>query len=599
MRTSPSILRWIWLAVLLTLAALAAAFFLLSLGRLHDSQRNLVPQVLVGGTIMLLALGAYLLRFHPELLSPPPTRLGLVLLVLIGLALTGVYALYARPFLTLPYDLASWSEGFFITDIIKWRVGAKLYLPALDSNSSAYTPGAPAVTYFLAWLFRRSASIVFYRYLQQAYLGLAALFAAAAAWHLARLANSDTKLRRSRLWLVFFALASFLFATNRTTNAFNIFLHTDSMAVLAATLAFWLMLKHATTRNPRWLWAMAAMPSLAFLVKQNQAIWAIVYVIYLWLDGGYSWRYTLAFGAACLGVLAATLGACLAFWGQPFYYWVIQELSWEIVSFRQMFNRFADAAWCTLLGLLGGAVLLRGRAFSRLLGIWLGWLAMVLAGVYTAGIAYIPTHLGPATMIGGCFFLGALVTLWPEQRASREDWPYQWCQVGLCVLSVLAVFAGLGYPLKTMWSVPADLGRYVAAIEREFEGLPTERVLTDYGDWVYLRANVLMKDRAPILLSQHTSHYGLVDRLRRREYAKVLVRVLPRGGYSYELGRGRKIVDELLLGYREVRRIPGVSGVQEWLYGWMTMGDVAVFEPLPPAESSAKIPSHENDRATR
>jgi hypothetical protein len=78
---------------LAVLAAQAAAFLLLSLGRLHDSQRNLVPQALVGGTIVLLVLGAYLLRFHAEQLPPPPTRLGLVLLVLIALDLVGVYAL--------------------------------------------------------------------------------------------------------------------------------------------------------------------------------------------------------------------------------------------------------------------------------------------------------------------------------------------------------------------------------------------------------------------------------------------------------------------------------------------------------------------------
>jgi hypothetical protein len=39
--------------------------------------------------------------------------------------------------------------------------------------------------------------------------------------------------------------------------------------------------------------------------------------------------------------------------------------------------------------------------------------------------------------------------------------------------------------------------------------------------------------------------------------------------------------------------------VQEWLFGWMMMGDVAVFEPFPRAEASAKMPSHGDDGANQ
>jgi hypothetical protein len=580
--------KWVWLAALFVLAANAAVFALLLLGRLPGTRRNLVPLALVGGIVVLVALGAYLLRYCPGQLPPTPARLGLGLLTLIAVALVAVYAWYVRPFVTLPYDLANWSEGFFITDIIKWRTGAKLYLPASESNSSTYTPAAPAVSYFLGWLFRHPASIVFYRFLQQAYLALAALFAAASTRSLVRLAMPDRSPRLARLWFVFFALASFLLATNRITNTFSIFLHTDALVVLATSLAFWLLTKHASTRDPRWLWAMAIMPSIGFLVKQYVAMWAAAYLIYLWLDGSYSVRRVLAFGFACSAALGLTIAACFAVWGERFGYWVFYELSAEIISPDKFFGRVSEAAACTILGLLGGAVLLRGPGFKRFFGMWAGWLVMVLAGAYTGGVAYVPTHQAPATMVAGCFFLAALAALWPDQQAASEGHAAGWLRMGFCLLLFFVVFAGLSYPLRSHWSVPSDFQRYAEEIEKEFEGLPPQRVLTDYGDWIYLRDNVLMRDRAPILLAQHTSNYGMTDRLRNREYAKVLIHVMPDGTYSYQLGRAGAVVRELLSDYHKVRVIRRLQGAEGWPSYDLMLGDVAVFEPIQAAAEPSR-----------
>ncbi len=177
---SYSIPKWIRVAALLIVLGQAGALGLVLAGKLHGPARNLGLQAVLGGATVLVALAGYLLRYHSEIFRSSPSRIGLPLLTLLALALTGLYAVRVYQLLTLPYDLASWTETFFITDIIKLRTGTSLYLPPDDSNSSVYTPGAPAVSYFLAWVFGRTASIPFYSLLQQFYLVLAAIAAAAA-----------------------------------------------------------------------------------------------------------------------------------------------------------------------------------------------------------------------------------------------------------------------------------------------------------------------------------------------------------------------------------------------------------------------------------
>jgi hypothetical protein len=578
MRTS-SIPQWVWLVVLVVLTVQGATLCLLAAGKLPGAERNVVPQALLGGAVVLLALGTYVLRNYPDACRTPPSWAGPVVMTLVVVIFTGIYFRHALPVLTLRYDLASWSETYFISDIIKWRAGAKLYLPPDWSNSSAYGPAAPALSYFVAWLFHRTTSIVFYRFLQQFYLVLAAVFESAAAWQLIRLADPDRVRKLSRLWLVFFAFASFLLATNRSTNAFNIFLHVDALALLATTLAFWLMTRHAVTQNSRWLWPMAMMPAAAFLVKQYLAIWAAVYVIYLWVEGERGWRRAVGFGVACFGALGLTIGLALVHWGEPFRYWVLQVFAQQVVSFPGLFNMFFVAAWPVLLGVLGGTVLLRGRGSQSMLGMWVGWLVMVLAAAYTAGIAYIPTHQGPATMVGGAFFLAALAILYPVGQTQFGECSGQWLRAGMCCLLVVVVFAGLSYPLEPNTAVPGDFFRYVSDIEQEFQGLPPDRVLTDFGDWAYLRDGVLMKDRAAILPLHRKDHFGMIERLRQKAYAKILVRNLDSANFAYDRGGRTGVRKALLENYRVVRTIPGVRGMEGWLFYQMLLSDVSVLEP--------------------
>lgn len=583
--------RWIhWLVLLVVLGQLGVIGLTLS-GRLHGPQRNLLPQALLGGAMALFVLAAYVLRYHSGSFRPAPARLGIAALTVLALGLCGLYFVRNRPVLTLPYDLGGWSESYFLTDIIKWRTGTPLYTAPEDSNSGTYTPGAPAVSYFLARMLGRADSIRTYRFLMQMYLVFAALFAGAATWTLLRIADPDRFPRVSRLWLPFFIFVSFLVATNSETNAFNIFLHNDPLSILVSSIAFWVLTQFAFSQNPRWLAAMAVLPALGFLVKQYLAIFAAVYVVYMWLDGKSSLRRVVTFGAISFAILGATIASGFLIWGDAYRYWVFEIMGAHIVSFVKLNERFADAAWTVLLGLSAGLVLLRGERFPRLFALWAGWLVMTLGGIYTSGITYSPTHLGPASMVGASFALIALATLWPSSDEPGSSPPIQWFQVVGGFLAVLAVFAGMGFTRLPRLTVEPDLARYVSEIEREFKGLPADRVLLDIGEWIYLRENVLMKDRMAILDTHRKPHYGLLERIRRREYARVLVHLQANKNFSYEIGDERGIQKALLLNYREVRRIPAIQGMERWRFYSMSMSEIVVLEPAPAEPAAAPSPA--------
>jgi hypothetical protein len=573
--------RWVsaaaWLAGVLGLVAIALIFA----GVLAGARRNVLVQMLAGSLVVLFLLGVYVLRFHRERVRPAPARAACALLVLLALALTGLYAVRVRPILSLRYDLASWSEPLFLAEITKWRAGQSFYLPPDDSNSGVYPPTAALLTYSLAWVAGRPTSIVAYRLIMQLYLGLAALFAAAATANLLRLADPQRFARPSRLWLAFFALVSLLVATTAETNAFNIFLHVDPLATLASAAAFWLVTQYAVTDRPMWLWLMAAAPALLFAVKQYLAVWAVAYLIFLWMDGAHSMRRLAVFAAAAFGGVAVAGLAGYLLWGENYRYWIFSLMGSDFVRFDRISERFADAAWCIAPGFLGALVLLRRLERSRLLGLWASWWVLLIAGVYTSGVTYRPTHYSTATMVAASFALAALVELWPEERERPAATGWFRMVVAMCL--VFAFFAGLGFTRRPTQSVSRDFLRYVGAIEKEFEGLPPEQVLLDAGEWFYFKRGVVRKDSALSLLIHREPHYGVLERIRSKHYARILVHEYGDGRYLYETGRRRGIQEVLLDHYREVRRIPAVKDMNNWYAYGMLLSAVVVLEPIPRA----------------
>lgn len=578
-RSSPGIPRWIWLLASAIVIAQAAAVALRATDALQGPARNLVPQILIGGLVGLVLLATFVFARHEQSLRPPPTGMAIILLTVIAVGLVGLHFVRIRPFLVLPYDLACWSEPMFVLDILKLRTGTEFYLAPEASNSNVYMPTAPVVTYGLAWVLGQPTSIVAYRWIQQFFLLLTALLAALSAWNLLQLADPDRAQKPTRLWLPLFAAISFLLAVNPETNAFNIYLHNDPFALLVSTTAFWTLTQYARTQRPSWLWTLVAIAPMAFLVKQYLAIWAVAFLLYLWLTDSVPLRRIIWLGAAMFGGFFALVLAGRLLWGEPFRYWVFEVMGSHILSFEQITGRFADAAWLVALGTLGGWVLLREPSRKALLAIWVGWLVLVLGAVYTSGITFRPTHYGPATMVGGCFALAALARTWSGQESSAGSPASQWLRVFAGFILVLTILAGLGLTQNPEWRVSRDVERYVQEIEREFEGLPPESVLLDTGEWFYLRQTLVQKDRATSLLTHREPRFGLLDRIRKKQYARILAHHMRNDRFLYDLGMERGIGKTILENYREVRRIPAVRDTS-WEYAIHTLGEISVFEPM-------------------
>lgn len=589
--------RLLLAAGFLVLLFQAVSAGLMLAGILRGTVRNLVPLALVGGFLAYCLIFLCFYRFYPGMLRRFSPAIGVAVLAALGLALCAVHFLRFAPVFTLPYDLGGWSETFFICDISKWLSGSPLYLPSEDSNSSAYTPGAPALSFAIASLFGRADSIVFYRHIQHFYLLLAALLGAAAVWDVLRLLGVSGRQPHSWLWSVFFACTLFLMSANPQTTAFTIYLHNDALALTASALAFWLLTRYAVTGRELFFWLMTVMPAPGFYVKQQLAVWVIGYLAFLILEGRQGTRRILVFGAASFGILLASIAVGLGLWKEHFYYWIFVILGEEVVSFVRLLGRFADASWYVLPGLLAGLYFLLSGMRERLAPLWGAWLVLFFAGVYTSGITYSPTHLGPASTAGLCFGLAVLYYLWP--RHAEEGWAAaQWARTALGVFLVFTAFAGLGFVRNFHPPVSADLSRYIAEIEREFVGLPPEKVLLDAGDWIYLRNRVVAKDRAPILVTHRKPHYGVINRIRNREYARILVHWLPSNRIFYELGRGgRGIEKSLFEHYREVRRIAPVKGMETWRYYDQTFSPILVLEPIP--VTAATPPATERDAEPR
>jgi hypothetical protein len=322
---------------------------------------------------------------------------------------------------------------------------------------------------------------------------------------------------------------------------------------------------------------MAAIPTLGFFVKQSLAIWIPLYGCYLlFFDRPRSAVRTTGFVTAAMGMLALSLGCSYGVWGEYFWYWTIHEQATHGVSPMRCFQHLLDAWMYYGAGLFAGLVLLQGTTARRLLGPWLVWLLFLLTVTYTSGIEWMLNHMGPGCLLAGIWFVTAITRLWltdPGLGANRPS-PIGWARTAIGVAVVCLAYAGLGLVSMPVNPLPADAYRYVDEIEREFAGIPASKILLDMGAWIPARDLVVVKDQAPGIGSRGSSREkgdfsGILSRLEKRSYEKILVRNLDAAAFWYDdrtwWRHSTGIRQALRENYREVGRIKAVEGEKRFM----------------------------------
>jgi hypothetical protein len=518
--------------------------------------------------------------------------IGLATLVVFATTLVLAMLVQNAFYLSLPVDLLSFAESPFINDILKLRLGDPIYTPPGDNNSYPYTPGAPLLTYGLAVLVGLGDSIPAMRTIQFGYVVLAAAVATGVVDMLARIALASGDLKHRPVWLVFSALFLLLAATDARFNPYVHSLHNDGLALLISVTCYWVLVRHALTRRAWLLGAMAVLPALGFLVKQNHLLWAGVFAVYLIAVGGVPRRHVLGYLTGVALAVAAAVVTCVALWGDAFLWWVFVGLGAKQVSpFRTILHLF-DAGAYGIMGLLAAWSLVLARPNRTTTALWISWVTVFLLQVYTSGVAWVTNHIGPSAVIAACWGLVAVMRVWP--RPLGGTW-WRATHEAVAVGVMLLLFGVLGFVREPRNPIPADFARYVADIEREFEGLPPDRVLLDHGTWIYYRHGIIAKDRsAPVALHagqnqptiNHAALVDTIDRIERQAYDRVLARQLDtdQSAYDYD-NRGSGVKAAILSRYHEVRRIPAVEGISRW-WPLHMVSEIIVLEPSgSPAEA--------------
>ena len=580
-------IRYLVPGLLALLAAVALVFFIERVNDSWPNQPEKATQIvgIVFASLLVLPPAVYLgIRRRTATVG----TLALVMLASLSALLASCY-LYVVSFeIFFPADILIWSETDFINDIVKFHQGYPIFSAQVNNESYTYLPGAQLLTYLLAWLLGHPASIAAYRMIQVGY-SLASAIIAVGCWKLLVGANEHSRpFNNELLWGAILLPVFFLIANNSLTNPYTHLLHNDALAQLVTIAAFWILLRYAISGNKRMLWLMVIVPALGFWVKQSLAIWAVFYCAQLAIfDQTRSIKRLVLYVMATSVGLGISIAAGYALWGEHFSYWAFTVLSKHQLSVLRSFQHVLDAWPYFAVGLLGGVVLLRGEKFRLLLGPWLVWLTLLSSEAYTSGLGWMLNHMGPGCLIAGVWFLSAFAVLWNEMSDARAG-VFE-TQKGLRVGARLAIFclllSGLGIVQVPVRTFGDDAYRYVREIETEFAGQVPENILLDMGTWIYARSGVVMKDRASPIgergYSQTGDFSGILQRLKEKRYAKIMVRNLhsPDFWYDHEIwDKSSGIRQALMDNYREIGKIEPVGGrnIKHVSYGF---AEISILVP--------------------
>jgi hypothetical protein len=587
---APSRVRLLVVGALALLAALPLAMVINAIhASAPDNPERAVTRI---GALLVLLMGAApiaVLALRRK--NVTPGALGLALVAAAVVVLSGVYLFWASSAMLLRADTLIWSEGPFVADILKFRIGYPLYTAPANLESFFYPPGTQLLTYALATLGGHGTSIPAYRVVQVCYAAVAALLATATTMRVLSMSRPGRAAELSPWWGAVLAPLMFHCATNALTNPFAHALHNDALSVLVSALAYYLLAEYAATRKVAVLVALALVPAVGFYVKQSLVVWAGLVTGYLVVfDQPRSLKRAAIYAVAAFGLSYAGYALARAAWGADFQYWVIEDLKHHPFSVLRSVQHALDAWVYFAAGLVGGLILI-GRDWRRVAGLWVVAMLLLAQEAYTSGIAWMLNHMGPGSVLAGIWFAAALAAAWPRGGAERPLTVLPWARAGLAAVLTLFCLSGFGMVRIPVPALPPDIERYVGAIEGEFRGMDAKRVLLDAGSWVYLPDKIVMKDRSAAVgdlgYSGLGDFSGMQQRIRDRYYQRILVRSLntPDFGYDHYLwpkkSSGTRAL--LLANYREVRRIKAVEGEED---GTPYLREISVLEPVAPADAN-------------
>jgi len=535
--------------------------------------------------------------------------LSLIFCTGIAAVLVFFYLYIIKPYVLFPADILMWGETDFVGNIIKIQNGCTIYTHPEDSNSGIYTPGAPLLTYLISWILGKTSSIATLRIIQLGYVICTAILATLCLKILYKISFPDCLIPFPKTWMSFSFLVFFLTATSPRINAFSHCLHPDALALLISMFCFWTMLRYL--KSPGWgnLVLMAVCPALGYFVKQFLIGWSAVMFVFLLLYNPRDAKRLVFFAVTTVTFLGIAIGICYILWGDNFIFWTFEVMGGRGTaailpsSYRISLVRSLDhivRAWMELLiGFIGGCIVLRKNNIQKLGPLWVAWILLIASEAFSSGAGWsVLYHFGPGVLIGAIWLFDALIHFWPYSKESPE-WSFPvcsyWTRPIVAAIWILTLFVAL-HIVPTAdrdegryyrRRPPADAYRYISDIEKEFKGLPIQKVLLDIGNWIYLRQSYLAKDRAVSLADQPPSGIYrnldvFVDRVQQKTYKKILLRDFHSPFFLYDYIHWEKpsgVRKTLLEYYQEVRIIPGIEGDTLHRPGIWHSGPVSVFVP--------------------
>ena len=295
----------------------------------------------------------------------------------------GVLAVQVALRVAFPWDLFTWAESPFMTDMLKLDSGHPIYEDPADGNSFVYSPGLTYLTWAVLKPLGLHLDIRFCRVVIVVIGVLAGMVAGAGVRQALRMIAPQ--LRLPHLGWLSAGLAVLVIFRNFNADA----THPDNLVMFHTAGLLWLTLKAVQSRSFGWAVAVMIFSALGVFAKQTLCVAFIgPALVFLRLK---PWELRTRVALVVIGVVASGV-ALAALWYPEF----ARFYTWEVLTRQKIYvSRFywmlvdllhSDRALLLVLGAAAIPILWRSdKAGRRYLEIW-AWLG--LFSVTPGALAY-------------------------------------------------------------------------------------------------------------------------------------------------------------------------------------------------------------------